>query len=176
MVCILIYLFSHKEIIVDSESLNSQHHLSFDETDGIEAAQSRGSSSAYRLSCPGNNECVQLIECPQLLHEASRKCYNGDKSLLCGVSSNYEPYICCPRETSSQYPSYPSFQSDPQIGFNSYNNYNNPNRGNEGCGKSLIGGSSQYKSLGAYPFAVRIGFKSELRIFMSFKSFLSNLI
>lgn len=163
----------NQEIIVDSESLNSQHHLSFDEADEVGAAQSR-SASAYRLACPGNSECVQLIECPQMLYEASRKCFNGDKSLLCGVSSNYEPYVCCPRDTS-QYPTYPSFQSDPQIGYNNFNNYNNPNRFSEGCGKTLIGGTTQYKSLGAYPFAVRIGFKSEyhghkIEIIFSFNS------
>lgn len=115
----------------------------------------RDTSAKYRMSCPGASDCVNLRDCPQILVEATSKCYNGDRSLFCGINNNYEPYVCCPQLYSPQY------QSDgtnhlPNGGQNGDQN----NKLSGSCGRSLIQGS-YYKKLGAYPFVARIGFKSE---------------
>lgn len=104
-----------------------------------------GESSAYRLACPGNSDCVALRDCPQILVEATTRCYNSDRSMFCGVNQNYEPYVCCPS---------PSYVADASNNFNAHDKLAGP------CGKSLIQGSF-YKKLGAYPFVARVGFKSE---------------
>ncbi|CAO1360855.1 unnamed protein product [Diamesa hyperborea] len=106
------------------------------------------------MSCPGVSDCVNLRDCPQILVEATSKCYNGDRSLFCGINNNYEPYVCCPQ----LYP--PPYQQDGtnHLPNNQYDqNQNNKLTGS--CGRSLIQGS-YYKKLGAYPFVARIGFKN----------------
>lgn len=105
----------------------------------------------YRATCPGINDCVPLRECPQILIEATTRCYNQDRTLFCGVNQNYEPYICCPSYQS------PSYLAD------SSNNLNNQDKLSGQCGKSLIQGSF-YKKLGAHPFVARIGFKSKFDV------------
>jgi hypothetical protein len=112
--------------------------------------------SSYRLACPGLNDCVPLRECPQLLVEATSRCYNNDRGLFCGANQNFEPFICCP----VAYTSPPSFQADAS---NSNNNVNYQDKLSGSCGKALIQGSF-YKKLGAFPFAARIGFKSKCRV------------
>jgi hypothetical protein len=54
-----------------------------------EAIQGR-SSDYYRLACAGLDDCVTLSECPQILVEATKKCYSGDRSIFCGLNANYE--------------------------------------------------------------------------------------
>lgn len=44
----------------------------------------------YRLACSGLNDCVSVSQCPQILVEATKKCYAGDRSIFCGLNSNYE--------------------------------------------------------------------------------------
>ena len=102
-------------------------------------------NSNYRLACPGQDDCVSLRDCPQILAETTSRCYNGDRSLFCGVNQNFEPYVCCPTYVP--------------LGDGS-NNLNNPEKFGGVCGKTLIQGGG-YKKLGAYPFSARIGFKSE---------------
>lgn len=128
-------------IIIETESLVPEQR------------DSRDTSAKYRMSCPGVSDCVNLRDCPQILVEATSKCYNGDRSLFCGINNNYEPYVCCPQ----LYP--PPYQSD---GTNHLpnNQYDQSNKLSGSCGRSLIQGS-YYKKLGAYPFVARIGFKSE---------------
>lgn len=107
-----------------------------------------GESASYRLACPGLSDCTALRDCPQILTEATTRCYNNDRSLFCGVNQNFEPYVCCP----TYQPSYNGESS---------NNLNNPVDKLSGlCGKSLIQGNA-YKKLGAHPFVARIGFKSK---------------
>lgn len=118
-----------------------------------------GRASSYRLACPGLNDCVPLRECPQILAEATSRCYNHDRSLFCGANGNFEPFVCCPITYTS-----PPLQADYGGNNNGNNNNNNVNYQDKlsgSCGKPLIQGS-YYKKLGAYPFAARIGFKSEL--------------
>lgn len=132
-----------------------------------------GESAKYQLACPGLNDCVPLRECPQILVEATKRCYNSDRSLFCGVNQNYEPYICCPTYQSPSYvaqaptyvgqsPQAPTYISEPA------NQLGNPDKLNGQCGRSLIQGNF-YKKLGAFPFAARVGFKSK-EIFGKFVS------
>lgn len=108
------------------------------------------------MPCPGSNDCMPLRECPQILVEVTKRCYNSDRSLFCGVNQNYEPYVCCP---SYQSPSYvgqaPTYIAD------GTNQFTSPDKLSGQCGKSLIQGNF-YKKLGAFPFVARIGFKSKL--------------
>lgn len=117
-------------------------------------------SANYRIACPGSSDCVLVRDCPQILVEATTRCYNSDRSLFCGVNQNFEPYVCCP--SSYQSPNYqsPNFNSPPYVAEGT-NHLNTPDRLSGTCGKSLIQ-SNYYKKLGAYPFVARIGFKSEL--------------
>lgn len=124
------------------------------ETENVksESRESRAANSAtYRLACPGLSECVPLRECPQLLVEATSRCYNSDRSLFCGANQNYEPFICCPSTTYTT----PGFQAESTI-----NNVNYQDKLSGSCGKALIQGN-YYKKLGAFPFAARVGFKSK---------------
>lgn len=117
-----------------------------------------GRASSYRLACPGLNDCVPLRECPHMLSEITTRCYNNDRSLFCGVNSNFEPFVCCPIGYTS-----PPYQTDVGVGSSGNNNNNNVNYQDKlsgSCGKPLIQGSF-YKKLGAYPFAARVGFKSK---------------
>ncbi|CRL02564.1 CLUMA_CG015738, isoform A [Clunio marinus] len=119
------------------------------ETENIKGddQENRESPAQYRLTCPGTSECVSLRECPQILAEATMRCYNSDRSLFCGVNQKFEPFICCP-----------TYQS-PTYVAESTNNLNNYDKLSGSCGRSLVQGSS-YKKLGAYPFVARIGFKN----------------
>ena len=118
--------------------------------------RSAGESSAqYKLACPGLNDCVSLRDCPQILAEATTRCYNSDRSLFCGVNQNYEPYICCPTYKSPTY-----VNQSPTYIAEGANQFSGPDKLSSQCGKSLIQGNF-YKKLGAFPFAVRIGFKSK---------------
>lgn len=86
--------------------------------------------------CQGIGPCVPMNECGDNYgFEAARKCYNGDKSIFCGVDTRSDPMVCCPRSTTKKV--------------------------YETCGKTLVQGKN-YQGLGAYPFAVRVGFRSEL--------------
>ena len=127
-------------VIIETENVKT------DDREGRAA----GESASYRLSCPGSSECVSLRECPQILTEATTRCYNSDRSLFCGVNQNFEPFVCCP---SYQTPSYLAQGSS---------QYDSPDKFSGVCGKSLIQGNF-YKKLGAHPFVARIGFKSEFR-------------
>jgi hypothetical protein len=134
--------FIADHIIVETENLNTENRQN----------RAISESASYRLACPGLSECTALRDCPQILAEATTRCYNSDRSLFCGVNQNFEPYVCCP--------SYPSY-STPTYAGESSNNLNNPADKLSGlCGKSLIQGST-YKKLGAFPFVARIGFKSK---------------
>lgn len=124
-----------EHVILETENVNSETRENRDISQ----------SSAYRLACPGVNDCVALRDCPQVLVEATTRCYNSDRSMFCGVNQNYEPYVCCPP---------PSYVADSSNNFNAQDKLAGP------CGKSLIQGSF-YKKLGAYPFVARVGFKSE---------------
>ncbi|XP_070495181.1 chymotrypsin-like protease CTRL-1 [Chironomus tepperi] len=128
-------------VIIDTENINSENR----EGRAINAA------ATYRLACPGLNECVALRDCPQLLVEATSRCYNSDRSLFCGANQNYEPFICCPVSYTT-----PSFQGE-STNTNNVNNYQDKLSG--ACGKALIQGN-YYKKLGAFPFAARVGFKN----------------
>lgn len=130
-----------------------------------------GSETAkYRLACPGLNDCVPLRECSQILAEATKRCYNNDRSLFCGVNQNYEPYICCPTYQSPTYvqtPTYgggvqsPNYAAQlPTFIAEGTNQFSGPDKLSSQCGKSLIQGNF-YKKLGAFPFVARIGFKSK---------------
>lgn len=86
------------------------------------------------FSCAGHGTCVPMMECGEnYALEAARRCYNGDKNVFCGVDSRGEPMVCCTKNR----------------------------RDFETCGKTLVQGRT-YKGLGAYPFVVRIGFRSKL--------------
>lgn len=88
--------------------------------------------------CQGIGPCVSITECGDNYGlEAARRCYNGDKSVFCGVDARQDPMVCCPRTTTKK-------------------EY-------EACGKTLVQGKS-YWGLGAYPFVVRVGFRSKLRL------------
>lgn len=122
---------------------------------GDAQVESRASSSSnYRLACPGQNDCLALRDCPQMLVEITTRCYNSDRSLFCGVNQNFEPFVCCPQYFQQQ----PPYVSESTNHLNQ--NQNDPNKFKDSCGKSLIQGTF-YKKLGAYPFAARIGFKSK---------------
>lgn len=83
--------------------------------------------------CQNIGPCVPINECGDNYGlEAARRCYNGDKSIFCGVDARQEPMVCCPRQ-KKQY---------------------------ETCGKTLVQGKD-YHGLGAYPFVVRVGFRSK---------------
>lgn len=125
-------------IIIETENVKSDDR----------GGRALDSSAQYRATCPGINDCVPLRECPQILIEATTRCYNSDRTLFCGVNQNYEPYICCP-----------SYQS-PSFGNDGSDHLNNQDKLSGQCGKSLIQ-STFYKKLGAHPFVARIGFKSE---------------
>lgn len=86
------------------------------------------------FSCSGHGTCVPMMECGEnYALEAARRCYNGDKNVFCGVDSRGEPMVCCTKNR----------------------------RDFETCGKTLVQGRT-YKGLGAYPFVVRIGFRSKI--------------
>lgn len=93
-----------------------------------------------------------MRDCPQLLVEATSRCYNSDRSLFCGANQNYEPFICCPVSYTT-----PSFQGE---STNTNSNVNYQDKLSGACGKALIQGN-YYKKLGAFPFAARVGFKSK---------------
>lgn len=122
------------------------------ETENVKSEDREGravdQSGKYRVACPGLNECVPLRECPQVLIEATTRCYNSDRSLFCGVNQNFEPYICCPSYQT------PVYQSDGTSQIGSADKLSGQ------CGKSLVAGSF-YKKLGAHPYVARIGFKSK---------------
>jgi hypothetical protein len=101
---------------------------------------------------------VPLRECPQLLAEATKRCYNNDRSLFCGVNGNYEPFVCCPVTYTSSGTSQADYGGS--ANNNNNNNVNYQDKLSGACGKPLIQGS-YYKKLGAYPFAARVGFKSK---------------
>lgn len=84
--------------------------------------------------CTGLTECIPLSDCTQMLYDAARSCFAGDRSMLCG-ESEYETYVCCPLK-------------------------NQASEKSTVCGKSLVKGQF-YKGLGAFPFVARVGFKSE---------------
>lgn len=84
--------------------------------------------------CTGLTECIPLSDCTQMLYDAARSCFAGDRSMLCG-ESEYETFVCCPLK-------------------------NQASESNTVCGKSLVKGQF-YKGLGAFPFVARVGFKSE---------------
>lgn len=124
--------------IVESESTGTSNSAAFR---GGTTASGYEPKSFYRISCPGQSECVPLADCPELLLETARQCYRGDFSLSCGVNE-LEPHVCCPRTPNR-------FDDD-------------RNGENVGCGKSIVQGD-YYNGLGAFPFVARIGFKSKLR-------------
>lgn len=144
-----------EHVIVESENIKAEDR---------EVREQRQSSN-FRLACPGLAQCVTLRECPQILAEATSRCYNSDRSLFCGVNQNFEPYVCCPVYQSPNFmhdqPSTGSMNNGNGNNFN-YNGFNALDKLSGTCGKSLIQGQgSSYKKLGAYPFVARIGFKSE---------------
>lgn len=114
-----------KRLVIESESETGQSAKFSD------ARLTAKHDSYYRSQCIGSAECVPLTECSEMLYEAARSCYTGDRTMFCGATE-YETYVCCPRIT---------------------------NDGRSVCGKSLVQGP-KYKGLGAYPFVARIGFKS----------------
>lgn len=122
------------------------------ETENVKSVDREGrstdASASYRLACPGLSDCVALRDCPQILVEATTRCYNSDRSLFCGVNQNFEPYVCCPTYKS------PTYLAE------GTNQFDAPDKLNGACGKSLIQ-ASFYKKLGAFPYVARIGFKSE---------------
>ncbi|KAL9706961.1 hypothetical protein quinque_010479 [Culex quinquefasciatus] len=121
--------------IVESESTGTSNSAAFR---GGTTASGYEPKSFYRISCPGQSECVPLADCPELLLETARQCYRGDFSLSCGVNE-LEPHVCCPRTPNR-------FDDD-------------RNGENVGCGKSIVQGD-YYNGLGAFPFVARIGFKN----------------
>lgn len=102
--------------------------------DEVKERQAGGSFPNLKdfFSCSGHGTCVPIMECGEnYALEAARRCYNGDKNVFCGVDSRGEPMVCCSKNR----------------------------RDFETCGKTLVQGRT-YKGLGAYPFVVRIGFRS----------------
>lgn len=132
-------VFSSDHIIIETENVRG------DEREGRAIGSPSGS---YRIACPGLNDCVALRDCPQVLIEATTRCYNSDRSLFCGVNQNYEPYVCCPTYQAPTYLAEGTSQN------------NNPDKLTGVCGRSLITGN-YHKKLGSYPFSARIGFKSK---------------
>lgn len=106
--------------------------LVIDSEENVVHPETRG---AYGTSCTTGRICVPITDCSVLYYEAAKTCFAGDRSMFCG-GTQYEPYICCPK---------------------------NPSENNRQCGKSLVSGQF-YKGLGAFPFVARIGFKSEFTL------------
>lgn len=115
-------------------------HILIDAEENIQSVGLDGSAidiatrSVYGSACPGGRVCVPMSDCSAMHFEAGKACFAGDRSMFCG-GTQYEPYICCPK---------------------------NPLEQNRVCGKSLVAGQF-YKGLGAFPFVARIGFKSKWR-------------
>lgn len=91
-----------------------------------------GGGAKDSFMCYGIGPCVPIQECGEnYALEAAQKCYNGEKNIFCGVDAQGQPMVCCAKTR----------------------------RDFETCGKSLVQGKD-YKGLGAYPFTVRVGFRS----------------
>lgn len=91
-----------------------------------------GGDAKDSFLCYGIGSCVPIQECGDNYPlEAARKCYNGEKNIFCGVDNQNQPMVCCPKIR----------------------------RDFETCGRSLVQGKN-YKGLGAFPFVVRVGFRS----------------
>lgn len=95
---------------------------------------SGGGGAKDSFQCYGIGPCVPIQDCGiDYALEAAKKCFDGEKNVFCGVDSQNQPMVCCPKKR----------------------------RDFETCGRSLVQGRD-YKGLGSLPFAVRIGFKSKL--------------
>lgn len=97
-----------------------------------------GGGAKDSFMCYGIGPCVPIQECGEnYALEAARKCYNGEKNIFCGVDAQNQPMVCCAKTR----------------------------RDFETCGRSLVQGRD-YKGLGAFPFVVRVGFRSNFKKFL----------
>ncbi|XP_018328745.1 venom protease [Agrilus planipennis] len=95
------------------------------------------------LTCPQHTRCLPISSCPFLNEVLNNECARSERlaNLACGYQGS--GYVCCPQMVQQS----PSNQAP------------TPMVDGQECGIPAVLGRG-YKSIGAYPFVARIGFKS----------------